>query len=304
LYLERVSILARRGGIGYGPVYPSSMLFRKLEQDKIQIGYYTRKSDGSYSWIWFSSATIPIDSNFHQVAVTLGGGVKSLYIDGLLKQKVSGQGDIYPADTYFRISGIWRYFYGIIDEVYIYNRFLSSEEIKQVYLDKKITEGLILHFSGHLANGIIYDDSGNNNHGTLYGPTLDFTSRQSPAIIRDRIKIIAGGVVNFTVDVDVGGKIWYYAVYEYDNSTFDGSCGVLYVNGFEMTWNGEKWIYAFPYSTEGNQITFHITGMLDSQYGLTTINNQIGDIILNWATMTVKIRKCFFPSRIHQIYKK
>ena len=111
------------------------------------------------------------------------------------------------------------------------------------------------------------------------------------AIIVDRIKIIAGGVVNFTIDVDVGGKVWYYAVYEYDNATFNGSCGVLYLNGFEMTWDGEQWIYAFPYSTEGNQMTFHITGVLDNQYGLTTINNQAGDIIINWATMTIEIKK-------------
>ena len=121
----------------------------------------------------------------------------------------------------------------------------------------------------------------------------DMVSNWSEArpIIVDRIKIIAGGVVNFTIDVDVGGKIWYYAVYEYDNSTFDGSCGVLYVNGFEMTWDGEKWIYAFPYSMEGNQMTFHITGVLDNQYGLTEINNQAGDIIINWATMTIEIKK-------------
>jgi len=110
-------------------------------------------------------------------------------------------------------------------------------------------------------------------------------------IIVDRIKIIGGGVVDFTIDVDVGGKIWYYAVYEYDNATFDGSCGVLYVNGFEMIWTGEKWIYAFPYSTEGNQITFHITGILDNQYGLTTVVNQVGDIVINWATVSIEIKK-------------
>jgi len=110
-------------------------------------------------------------------------------------------------------------------------------------------------------------------------------------IIVDRIKIIAGGVVDFTVDIDVGGKIWYYAVYEYDNSTFDDSCGLLYLNGFEMIWDGEKWVYAFPYSTEGNQIIFHITGVLDNQYGLTEINNQAGDIIINWATATIEIKK-------------
>ena len=114
---------------------------------------------------------------------------------------------------------------------------------------------------------------------------------EARSIIVDRIKIIAGGVVNFTVDVDVGGKIWYSAVYEYDNSAFDDSCGVLYVNGFEMTWDGQKWVYTFPYSTEGNQMTFHITGVLDNQYGLAEINNQVGDIIINWAKIQVTIIK-------------
>ena len=114
---------------------------------------------------------------------------------------------------------------------------------------------------------------------------------ESRTVIVDRIKIIGGGIVDFTIDVDVGGKVWYYAVYEYDNATFDDSCGVLYVNGFEMTWDGEKWIYAFPYSTEGNQMTFHITGILDNQYELTAVVNQVGDITINWATVSVEIKK-------------
>ncbi|MHA1742729.1 MAG: LamG-like jellyroll fold domain-containing protein, partial [Candidatus Heimdallarchaeota archaeon] len=204
-------------------------------------------------------------------------------------------------------------FNGFIDEVRIYNRALSPEEIKALYL-RGVDRVVEVGSSQNIQVDAYYEYDGGPFSGSItlndtltkdtvgkygfkvasvtddnYGLTA-FTTGET-TIIWDRIKIISSGVVDFTIDVDVGGKIWYYAVYEYDNSTFDDSCGVLYVNGFEMTWNGEKWIYAFPYSTEGNQITFHITGVLDSQYGLTEINNQVGDIIINWATMTIEIKR-------------
>ena len=107
----------------------------------------------------------------------------------------------------------------------------------------------------------------------------------------DRIKIVAGGVVDNTIDVDVGGKVWYQAVYEYDNSMFTGSCGVLYLNGSAMTWSGDRWIFAFPYSTEGNAETFQLTSVSDSIYGLTEINNVVGDVTINWATIVIKGEK-------------
>jgi len=65
----------------------------------------------------------------------------------------------------------WRYLRGIIDEVRVYNRFLSTDEIKAIYeRDEPIKDGLVLYldFSEYEGN-IVYDKSGNNNNGTIYG---------------------------------------------------------------------------------------------------------------------------------------
>ena len=174
-YAERLCVMARRGGIGYGGTYPSSMIFRKAGKSAYQVGYYTRKSDGSYSWIWFSSAyTVPVDGNFHLVAVTLKDGVKSLFIDGELKQQVTGQGDLYRVNTYFRIGTVWRNFHGLINDVRVYKRALSPEEIYDIFdIRRNIMNGCVLKLGtvGLVRGGGTkwLDESPYKNHGTVYG---------------------------------------------------------------------------------------------------------------------------------------
>jgi len=106
----------------------------------------------------------------------------------------------------------------------------------------------------------------------------------------NRIIITACGMNN-VVDTRTGGIVWYRAVYEWDNAPFTGSCGTLYLNGSAMTWATDRWTYAFLYQMSGSQTVFSITGVLDTQYGLTTIHNVAGDIVLNWATMEISIVK-------------
>ena len=114
---------------------------------------------------------------------------------------------------------------------------------------------------------------------------------ESREIVVDRIKIVAGGVVDNMVDVDAGGKVWYQAVYAYNGTIFDDTCGILYINGLAMEWDGEKWVYSFPYSTEENQMVFHISSVVDDKYGLTRIDNIAGDIVIDWSTMTIILNK-------------
>ena len=64
------------------------------------------------------------------------------------------------------------YFNGSIDEVRIYNRALSEDEIRQLYNQKKpILELKMDEGSG----GTAYDESFNDNDGTLGGGTADYT---------------------------------------------------------------------------------------------------------------------------------
>jgi len=106
----------------------------------------------------------------------------------------------------------------------------------------------------------------------------------------NRIIITACGMSD-VVDTRTGGIVWYRAVYEWDNTPFTGSCGTLYLNGSAMTWATDRWTCAFPYEMSGSQTVFSITSVLDTKYGLTVINNVVGNIVLNWATMEITISK-------------
>jgi hypothetical protein len=111
------------------------------------------------------------------------------------------------------------------------------------------------------------------------------------AIIVDRIKITACGILNNVVDTRTGGAVWYTAVYEYDNTPFTSTCGTLCLNSSAMVWATDRWTYAFPYQMSGSQAVFTITGVVESFYGLTGVYNFAGDLVLNWATMEITIGK-------------
>jgi len=119
----------------------------------------------------------------------------------------------------------------------------------------------------------------------------DAVDADTTAVIGDRIKITACGIVGNTIDVDTGGKVWYTTIYEYDSTQFTGSSGALFLNGTAMTWATDRWTYAFPYLMSGSQAVFVVTSVLDTQYGLTVLNNVAGNIVLNWATMEITISK-------------
>ena len=54
----------------------------------------------------------------------------------------------------------------------IYDRALSENEIKTLYNGGDIRDGLVLYLPMDEGSGnTVYDHSGNNNHGTIYGAT-------------------------------------------------------------------------------------------------------------------------------------
>jgi len=57
----------------------------------------------------------------------------------------------------------------ILDEIRIYNRALSQDEIRSLYRGKSITKGLVLYFPMNEYSGNkVYDNSGFENHGVIY----------------------------------------------------------------------------------------------------------------------------------------
>jgi hypothetical protein len=162
VYMDYLGLMARRGAIGTPRSY---MLFQKASASTLQVGWYTRKSDGNWSYTWFDTKyTIPVDGKFHLVAVTLKNGVKTLYIDEAPRQQVSGCGDLSQEVYDIYVGALWRNFKGVIDEVCIYNRALTQEEIYRIWAGRK--KGFIYVPSGTQQTVYVWarDLAGNSSH--------------------------------------------------------------------------------------------------------------------------------------------
>ncbi len=91
---------------------------------------------GIYSGSIASTNTLSSDS-WHQVVLTAGSGVLSLYIDGILDHTTSFSpvtpNYSVPFDIGRKSIYAYDYFGGKLDDIFIYNRTLSSDEITTLY---------------------------------------------------------------------------------------------------------------------------------------------------------------------------
>ncbi|MCD6219131.1 DUF4091 domain-containing protein [Candidatus Calescamantes bacterium] len=116
---------------------------------------------------------------WYHVAAVYDGQLMKIYIDGKLDNKVSkGRFSIPTSGQPLRI-GKWtdnapRYFPGVIDEVRVYHRVLSEEEIAKRYEGKEIDcTGLVLDLPMNEGKGtVVYDKSGHHNNGLIMGDVM------------------------------------------------------------------------------------------------------------------------------------
>jgi len=101
--------------------------------NRIQLSVWT--DDGQSPAL---QGTTTISNNvWHHVVGTYDGSTMEVYVNGVLENSASHTGDI-RAVNFVRIGGhSWPtlYFNGLIDEVRIYNRALSSAEIQKHYVE-------------------------------------------------------------------------------------------------------------------------------------------------------------------------
>lgn len=97
--------------------------------------------NNSSQTITLTSPTQVNTNNWHHVALSFGGGVAKLFIDGEVVASDSLSGTmsqvtndrLFIGATWLYSTGVGRYFAGLIDEVRIYNRALSADEILLQY---------------------------------------------------------------------------------------------------------------------------------------------------------------------------
>lgn len=78
--------------------------------------------------------------------------------------------------------------------------------------------------------------------------------------------------------------IWYTAGYEFDESSFDSSKGILYINGSEMSWSdsNNRWEYTASYDTAGTR-SFKASLATDQEHAAIPIKSDRYVITIQWA---------------------
>lgn len=130
-----------------------------------------------------------------------------------------------------------------------------------------------------------YTVSGIN--GDTYGITA-FESN-SVSIIFDRMRITEGGVSSSHCQVGLTQTVWLRAEYEYDSVRFDGTKGILFLNGEPMDWSDEnsRWEYLATSSMIDLQ-TFKVTSVSDKAHLLTAVNDLVGEKSILWDEIEIK----------------
>jgi len=130
-------------GAGQHPVYGGIIVNREGEYELARfadgtIGWAFANQGGIWTWL-SSGASAPLNQWTH-VALTFDNGFVSAFVNGQLVQSNSGNpalGDIYPGSNEFRIGNRQedgQGFGGVIDEVAVFNRALSTNEVAAIYV--------------------------------------------------------------------------------------------------------------------------------------------------------------------------
>ena len=140
------------------------------------------------SWVYNACYTVPDPMNWHYFVGTYNSssGVVRLYVDGVLRGTSSTTpGSKITADTGPLHIGhrecCTEYFSGYIDEVTIWNRSLTDEEIAILY--RSYPESVQQDLVGYWAlDGNAQDSSGHGNDGVAYGSPSWVSGKSSQAV--------------------------------------------------------------------------------------------------------------------------
>jgi len=124
-------------------------------------------------------------STWHHIVWTSNGTISSMYIDGVLdkSQAQTRSGSAGVSNIGWDASNITEFFPGSIDDVRVYNRALSANEVKSIYNAAIYTRYFYLDDVGRDVSGNIISSGGTNDpstkkatvvYGWPAGPTSSF----------------------------------------------------------------------------------------------------------------------------------
>jgi len=134
-----------------------------------------------------SSGIIPLNS-WQMATLTYNASEFSLYIDGQVTLSLNYSCSVDTVDDFWIFgaeqiegSNFTQYIHGLLDDIAIYNRALTPEEITQLYTAAQEPVATCTPLAPNLQNGLVgywpfcgnaNDESGNGNNGVVNGATL------------------------------------------------------------------------------------------------------------------------------------
>lgn len=238
-------------------------------------------TDEGRTWRWLGTEALgdmPMNIWIH-VAMTWDSRTTKAYLNG----KVVGEEEVDMAPSTGsmfigkRGHGVTGFFNGVIDEVTVYNKALSSDEIQCIMDGSTLKDNLVLYFSFDEDEGddTVKDKSGNGNTGFIqgrakwvegkFGKALEFNGIDSFVEVQDNNSLNPTGGLTVTAWVKIYKKINYGGIidkWEQEAGTFKGyllqssssySLGALI--GSEDTYRsiqigGPAFHYTFPADAE------------------------------------------------------
>ncbi|MDD3007061.1 MAG: LamG domain-containing protein [Candidatus Pacebacteria bacterium] len=194
------------------------------------------------SWVGEAHSSVLItDLDWHHVVASYkkDRGTVQIFVDGEMSKETSVVADTIAVDSYsffighcMNWSDSW-HFAGSIDEVRVYNRALSDDEIRQLYNQKKpVLEMKLDEGSGSTA----YDESFNNNDGALGGGTAGYVpvwvdGKFGSALefdgVDDYVDAGAGSSLDITKEVTLEG--WFNSDNAWDTHVLFGKNRAYYI---------------------------------------------------------------------------
>jgi concanavalin A-like lectin/glucanase superfamily protein/uncharacterized protein DUF2341 len=259
--------------------------FLKINSDgRIAYAFYYA-DDSSDPWT-FGNTVIPKNLWTH-IDISYKNGVVKIFLNGILDKTIEGEDKSLKAGTgNLQIGGQGSYFFdGSIDEVRIYNRALSSREIKQLY---EYAPGPVGYWDFNEKEGTTaYDKSGNESNGTWngssdywgngkYGSAGNFNGTDNYVSLTNR----PNGLDNFSLSmwfkIDGDGAGGYNSLIHYFNGNYNrimiqnSSNQILfqflnstdYSTYVDYTFSQDQWYHLEMIKPPNGDYEFYVDGVL------------------------------------------
>lgn len=226
--------------------------------------------------------------------------LNSTYLKDYLRGDLVFKGKLPP--RHGEVLGFNLLDYVIIDKVFVSDDRADAGSVQEVAFhiiwsrnSSDVRNGILyingtaypINATGWAVFDVSYDDVGMLTWmvtGVKVGNLSIYTVKSNyPRIVFDRVKVVEGGVSKELPRVGETVTLWVKLVYEYDGREFNGSTGMVYLNGSPMSWSlaNRRWEYNYTADRPG-VMRFVVSKVLDRLYGLTAVNNTVGSLSITW----------------------